>query len=168
MADPERGPAVYRYQDAEGRIHFVDEVDKIPGRFQPSAERVDLTRGSAWASESTRTVEYAPREEGIAGFARSIDPPSMGVGLAIGLVLAFLRSLVRGSGGWLIRAGLLAAVVVLLTGAYLGWLRRTAGKGEGFVATPAEMVEEARKAGLQLEQRLQHHKEMLERLDRGP
>lgn len=173
MSDPERQPVVYRYEDEHGQVHIVDALEKVPARFREAVEEVDLAPARAdvtarkSAPPAVRTGEFSANQ-GVVAFLGGLDPPSVGVGVALGLVLVFVGSLVRGSFGWLVKAGLLAAVVVLLAGAYLGWLHRTAGMGEGVLSTPSEMVEGARKAGLQLERRLQRQQEMLDHLERSP
>lgn len=160
MSDPARGPAVYRYEDEDGRVHFVDALDKVPETLHSRIERLPPRVGPA---------AEVPKSKSPGDFVRSLDVPSVGVGIAIGLVLVFLGSLVRGSAGWLVRAGVLLAVATLLGGAYLNWVQQSAGLGdEGIVATPSEIVEEAKKASRKLEKRLQSQRKTLEQLERGP
>jgi membrane protein implicated in regulation of membrane protease activity len=88
----------------------------------------------------------------------------LGFGVAL-LALPLLWLLVRGSGR---RAGalLFALVTVFAVIAYWGWVRRTTGQSDAWLASPSAMIDDARRAVDQVKQRQAERDELIRRIQR--
>jgi hypothetical protein len=140
----------YRFNDAQGRLHIVDSLDKVPAPLRARAERIELVAPSR-ESTSWRTGTHWTSF-------------GLGVGAALVLVLVFL-SLRR---GWspLLKLGLVIGAIALLAGAYFGWIRRQSGQSDSVLASPSALIDDARKAVDQANRRNREQEEALKEIDR--
>jgi hypothetical protein len=137
-----------------------DEVGRDPG--------TGATRATAAAQAgTTRAADPTPTS------LPSSQPEwaSFGLGLGAGLLLAFGASLLagRGDGGfqrWAIRSTLFVGVLLVCVSGYLGWTRRHAGLDGPLLASPQSLIQDARGAVEQVEQRRLAREQELEELKR--
>lgn len=78
-----------------------------------------------------------------------------GLGFAAALLVAFVASRLPGSMRWLARLAIVGGLVVVLGGAYLGWIRRQSGQSSDALATPSAMVGDAKSAVAKMNARIQ-------------
>lgn len=196
MPKPEASGALYRYRDPEQGWVFTNDLEAIPEaardtvqRFVPQADvgaaaeegarrlRDDAERAleelpakaRALGRRSKREAEAVQREVGdVLPFVRDLDLPSVAVGFAGALLVWVASSMLRRTGRLLFKVGAFALVVALVAGAYFGWLRRAAGLGEGRLSTPKAIVDDARKAADDMQDRLQKNERLLRQLEENP
>jgi len=134
----------YRFQDAQGRLHIVDSLANVPGPLRAHAERIELVapskQSTSWLS-GTHWTSFG-----------------LGIGVAFLLVLVFV-SMRRGSSA-LLRLGLVIGAIALLALAYLGWIRRQSGQSESVLASPSALIDDARRAVDQANQRNRSRKKL--------
>lgn len=195
MAEPSAGTKVYRYQDEDGTPVFVTSLDQVPKAHREGAELFVVdparalkkkagdklqaevkkleTEGVARAkalgakgldtakSISTKVVETVPH-------ADQLDPLSVGVGFGVAIVGGLMFRVLRSSVRVLVKVAVVVGVIALLAGGYLGALRKTAGLGGGgAVATPQQVLEDAKKAAAQANKRVIEQTRMLEKIEEG-
>lgn len=107
------------------------------------------------------------------GSSFEFDASSFGLGLGAGLLLALGLVFVGGRGEaggilqrWIVRSALCVGVVLLGTSAYLGWSRQHAGLGSAALATPQDLIRDAKGAVDQVRQRRLEQEKQLEELER--
>lgn len=126
------GSAVfYRYRNPSGRVVIVDSLSQVPASEREQAERVVLG---------------APPRAAGPTFTDRLDLPSFAAGFGLALLLASVVLFVtRGSLRWL---GFLLVLAVAIggSGAYFGWLRRSTGQDTAVFASPAALIEDAKRA----------------------
>jgi hypothetical protein len=148
----------YRYQDASGRVYIVDSRDKLPGAAREGAQRIELN--ASQTGQPQGALDAVP-------WASSIDAPSFllgfGAALFVGVVVFGFR---RGGSGTLAKVVAGGALLVAVGGAYLGWLRSTTGQGDSLMSSPKELVDDARRAVQQVEQRRKERDAVLDDLKR--
>lgn len=125
------GAQFYRYRTADGRTVIVDSLSNVPPAERAHVERVTLP------SDGGQLVTTAVNQ---------LDWPSFAAGFGLALVVgAVLSALFRRSGKAL--AGLLAVgLLVAGSGAYLGLIRRSTGQGQALLASPQQVIDDAKKA----------------------
>jgi len=129
----QRGAAVYyKFQDSSGRLHIVDSLESVPQALRPQEERV------AYSEPSTSVASVL--QHGLGAWQMF----GLGFGVALLVVLVFKR--LPGTMRIVLRLAIVAGIVCLLAGGYLGWLRRATGQGTDALATPAQIIDEARSA----------------------
>ena len=159
MAEP-----FYRYTDEDGRVHIVDRLDKVPAVERARAQEITPGRGGAVIPAPPVSVDGGSGGS-IMGFASDLDGPSVLTGVALAVAVQAGLLIVRRNGAVLLRGGLVLAAVALIGGAYLGWIRQRVGVGDGAVATPGQLVDDARRAVRQLKARLQEQQRVLRELE---
>lgn len=118
-----------------------------PARPLGSAQ-VTVPHGALTATHPPATDPAASGAQPPTGF--QLDLASFGLGLVSGLVVATLLALSRrsssqgGLGRWVVRSALVACVVMIAAGSYLGWVRRFAGVGNEGLVGPGRLVQDAR------------------------
>jgi hypothetical protein len=170
---------IFSWVDENGHTVISDSIADIPDKYRAIAKKISVEEAKASVRDLEKQVEKAKkkslkeaksvqREVGdVVPFVKDLDLPSFGVGVAFTLLVVFVLSLVRRTGRVLIKVGLLLAVVVLVCGSYFAWLRRAAGLGDTKLASPTEMIEDARDAAKAMEKRLTDQKRMLEKIEKG-
>jgi hypothetical protein len=166
----------YRYEAPDGRIVIVDSASKLPPAARDRAERIDMSQGGVGEErytvvESTETeADAAPGQETTASFESffpEVDSPSFGLGLGSGLLIAaLLLGVATGSGSGrfarkLFGFALACGIGLVLLGGYFGYLRHIGGGGEGGAASPQQLVEDAREAVEDMNQRQRERDEQL-------
>ncbi|MBN1609314.1 MAG: hypothetical protein JW940_21970 [Polyangiaceae bacterium] len=143
----------YRHEDASGKVTVVDSLEKLPAEVRAKAERVVLT--------GTPEVRVDPRGHAERATAAplpfGVDTASFALGLGAGMLSAgliglMLSRLSGGAGRWVVRGALTVGLAVLIAGSYFGWVRRTAGIGNGTLASPGQLVQDARDAAERVRQ----------------
>ncbi len=177
----------YRYEDPNGRLVIVDSLSKVPIAAREHVERVRLGGGSDQSGlqgslnvVEAPTVARAPVGEASSvarapfgpALPKSFDAASFGAGFGVGvIVVASVMFFFGRSGGGVLRrlvfgGALVVGLGALASGAYFGWLRRTAGQGDGAFATPADLVQDARSAVDGVNQRRAQQEQLLEEIDK--
>jgi hypothetical protein len=158
LADPSgQTQSFYRFQDEQGRLHIVSSWDEVPAGERGKAAGVDLNSEQA-------VSHYQPPTPDVA--APRVDWPSFALGFGAALLVGLTLKLVagRGSGRWLWRLVLVAGVGLMLTGGYLGVVRRAAGVGGGAFAAPSALLQDAKTAVEQMNQRQKQQAEELRKI----
>jgi hypothetical protein len=146
------GTTFYRYRDAQGRPVLVDGLSKVPSSARGSLETITLSpppAGSALAS--------ALRDE--------LHWPSFAAGAACALVLGLVFFGLRRVRSRGVRLGLSMAVIALGAAAYFGWVRRQAGESGELLASPAALIDDARKAVDKMNERNREQQRVLQELE---
>lgn len=119
------------------------------------------------APHAAMPTELAASKRG----AFELDGSSFGLGLGAGLLLALGLVFVAGrseAGGilqrWIVRSALFVGVALLGTSAYLGWSRQHAGLGGAALATPQDLIRDAKGAVDQVQQRRLEQEKQLEEI----
>jgi hypothetical protein len=130
--------AVYRYRGPDGRIVVVDSLSEVPEAQRPSAERVvAIDRPGAVATEMPWRFDW----------------PSAAVGFGAAALLALLLFASRRGSRVVLGLVLVLGLGVLATGAYFGLLRQSTGQGGSPFASPSAVIDDAKRAVEQMEQR---------------
>lgn len=174
------GPVVaYRYEAPDGRIVLVDALEKLPPHAREAAQRIDSSaedslQGSYTVVESVRSEigdEFETnRSDSPWDALPEVDGASFGLGLGVGcLIAAVMLRLSVGSGRFarrLLGVALVCGMGLLATGAYLGYLRNLsdADSGSSPLATPEELIREAREAVGDMNQRERQREAQIEKL----
>lgn len=152
--------AFYRWVDAQGRLHVVSSLDAVPVAERAKAERVTLTGDTAIGSVPASVPTSAPAKA-----AWHFDLGSFGIGVGVALAVALILRWMPGAGRGLLRVAVVLGIAALLTGLYLGSIRRATGASEGgAIATPSAMIEDAKAAVEKLNQRQKQQDEELRKL----
>lgn len=131
---------LYRYKDAAGVVHVVDELAEVPVHYRHQAEAV----GGTVTVEGRSALESATGEIGLRalqahntgqeklyaveqalarlGWKAKLHLPSMGLGAGLVIVTLLGWSAVRRRPGRLWRLVLMGAVAAAVGGGYAGWL----------------------------------------------
>jgi hypothetical protein len=122
----------YRFQDANGRTHIVDSLDSVPQASRPQAQR----------------IEYQPQPEpSVLQLPRTLSTWQIfGLGFVAALLVTFLFRRLPGTMRMVLRMGIIGGVIVLLGGAYLGWMRRATGQSHDALASPTAIIDDAKGA----------------------
>jgi len=132
----------YRYEDESGRLHLVDSLADVP-----LANRAHAT-----------CIEYTDDSPGLSRLlpARGVSGWQMfGLGFAAALLVAFVFTRLPGSMRWFARIAIVGGLVVVLGGAYLGWIRRQSQQSSDAFASPSAMIDDAKSAVAKMNARIQ-------------
>jgi hypothetical protein len=130
----------YRFQDASGRTHIVDSLDSVPQAARLQAQRI----------EYQAQPEPSPLQ-----LPRTLSAwQTFGLGFAAALLVTFLFRRMPGTMRLALRFGIIGAVVVLLAGAYLGWMRRATGLSSSALASPTAVIDDAKDAVAKMNARM--------------
>jgi hypothetical protein len=126
-----------------------ETVEKVGKEVEKKAEKVQHEVGEIWP------------------FVEDLHLPSIAVGFAGALFVFFVLTFVYKSGKLLVKIGLFVAIVILIAGAYFGWLRSAAGLGKARFSTPQEIVDDAQKAADQMQKRMKETEKTLKKIEEG-
>lgn len=149
----------YRYRDGSGRVAVVDSLARVPASQRASAEAVVLAPAGESATLSETAMSAAR------GLARDLHLPSFIAGLSSALLVALLVLVVGRKLGRLLRGALVVGVLGVGVVAYFGWVRRTTGQSGELLASPGALIEDARGAVQQLNQRTAEQQRVLQELE---
>lgn len=138
--EPKQGKAqvFYRWVDGDGRVHIVSSLDSVPEADRLKAALVLLNGADSSHGEYPALGSASFWQPEWTSFAAGF-----GVALLLVLIYRLLPSGLRSVTRWAIVLGAAAA----LTGAYLGWVRRSTGAaGAGALASPSALLEDAKSA----------------------
>ena len=145
----------YRFVDEKGRLHVVSSLDALPRDQRAGAERVELAPESALGRVPAATTERAWQ----------LEPGSFGLGFGAALLLSLLFRLLPGGWRSVTRVAVVLGISALLTGLYLGSIRRATGQAGGSaLASPSALIEDAKSAVEKLNQRQKQQDEELRKL----
>lgn len=163
MAEKASEGTYYRYESADGRVLITDSVDKLPPEARGSAERVEPVAIAQPSPTSTASVvpDVVHREAA----ARGIDATSFVLGFGAALAVAAVLFLLAKGSRLVLKVVVGTGVVCLLGAAYLGLLRNSTGQGDGPLATPGDLIEDARKAVRAAEQRQLEQQQLLDQVE---
>ncbi len=193
MAQPQITGAIYRYKDAQDHWVYTNDLESVPAGFSTTVEAFELRqsdadrlqdtaervreqaedalealpgRAKALTAQSEATARRGLREVGdVVPFVKELDAPSVAVGFALSLVIWVGSSVVRRSGRLLFKLLGLSLIVVLVLGAYFGWLRKAAGLSESQLSSPAALIQDARGAANKMQRKLRKTERTLRRLE---
>jgi hypothetical protein len=141
----------YRWVDEHGTVHVSQSLDAVP-----AAER-----------ERLQTVELdgtygAPASSGSGGFKP--DAASFALGFGAALLLSFL---VPQRWRGVTRVVAIVGAIVLATGAYLGWIRRsTGGDPNAVLASPSALIQDAKAAVEKVNERQRLQQQELQEIEK--
>jgi hypothetical protein len=168
MSEPTKSK-FFTYEDGEGHVYVVDSIEQIPKKYRELAEEVRLGERLRDARKhSLREAKKVQREVGdVLPFVNDLDLPSLAVGFALSLVVFLVFAMIRRTLGMMVKVALIGVIVCLLGGAYLGWLRRASGLGEGGLASPKEVIDDARRAASDFQKRIDAQEKTLKKIEEG-
>jgi hypothetical protein len=149
-----RSARYYRFQDASGRVHLVDSLDSVPQTLRARAACIEYP-----AEPSVLPSGLVP--QGSSGYQM------FGLGFAAALLVAFVFSKLPGSLRLFARFAIIGGVVVLLAGAYLGWLRRTTHQSADALAGPGALIDDAKSAVAKMNARISAEQAELKETERA-
>jgi hypothetical protein len=152
---PGQTQSFYRWQDAQGRVHIVSSLDEVPLAERAKLGRVDLNGADA--------VSHYPSDTPGTALPK-IDWPSAAIGFGAALLVAMVFRFVPNGWRWLGRLALVGGIGLLLTGAYLAAVRRSAGFEGGALASPSALIQDAKTAVEQMNQRQKQQDEELRKI----
>ena len=156
---PGSGQTFYRYTDKSGKVVIVDSVDKLPKSARANAEQLELAEGPGAIERGLDAVRRQSGDE-----AR-FNLPSFALGLGLAGVLVVVALLMKRTGSLFIAKIVgMVAVVALLGGLYLGLLRRSTGQSEGLMATPNDIINDAKHTVEQANEQRRKQQEMLDEI----
>lgn len=167
----------YTYEGPDGRVQLVDSLEKLPPAVRAKAKR-SVFEGDRSAPDTLGELlsgrdaaRDTPNDGPTAVSVTSVHVPSFALGVAAGLGVFFiLRWLSRPSptsfGKRLVGSlALTAGLVAVLSALYLGWLRRSSGQTDGLVATPSEVIDDAKRTMQLVEERRRAEQKQLDELE---
>jgi hypothetical protein len=152
-----RSQEFYRWVDADGRLHVVSSLEAVPAAERSRAEHVTLDGATALGSVPSRSAATSMWQPDLGSFSLGF-----GAALVLGLLFRLLPSGWRG----VTRVAVVLGIGALLTGLYLGSIRRAAGvSGAGALASPSALIEDAKAAVQKLDARQKQQEEELRKLE---
>lgn len=183
MSEPSKSK-FFTYEDGDGQVYIADSLERIPEKYQKLAKEVSveeavskiqeiqetasdrLKKAQRLKKQGLRKAKKVQREIGdVVPFVKALDLPSVAVGFALSLVFFLAFSFIKKTGKLLLKLGLIAAIVLLVAGAYFGWLRRAAGIDDDRLASPAEVIDDAKKAATKFRRRLDEQERTLKKIE---
>jgi hypothetical protein len=152
----------FSYTDAHGTEVIVQRLNEVPAQYQAKAKHIDLSKPAL----TLRTPGSYNSNVCLPGHATCFHWPSVAVGasaaLALGLTAVLLLRRARRMFWFLM--GL--AVVTVLSTAYLGYIRyQTSGAAAG-LASPAQLIDDARRAADSMKRSNEAQERLLQDLER--
>jgi hypothetical protein len=174
----DRGHVYYRYESPDGRVVLVDDLAKLPVDVRDKAQRMDhgatATPGTLHdvLTNSTRNpLTTSPSVESPALGFGSLHLPSFAVGVLGGLGMAMVVAWLAKSSSSsflkrvLVMLCLTTVMGLVLSSLYLGWLRKSAGLGDNLLATPTELVDDAKRTMERVKEQRRQQQEQLDALE---
>ncbi|MEP7049431.1 MAG: hypothetical protein ABJB12_03720 [Pseudomonadota bacterium] len=143
----------YKFQDSSGRLHIVDSLESVPQAMRPQAQRLAYGEPPSTVASST--------SEGLRGWPMF----ALGFGAALLVVLIFKR--LPGTMRIVLRLAIVAGIVCLLGGGYLSWARRATGLGSGVLASPQQIIDDAKNAVAKMNARQQADQAELKEIEQA-
>lgn len=168
---------LFAFEDGQGHTLIADSLEAIPAEFQKLAKKVDLPHAKAVVAELEKQAKSAKkgglakakeaqREVGdVIPFVKDLDIPSMMFGVGLTLTFVLVMSFVRRTGRVIAKLGMIVLIVAFVAGAYFAWIRRVAGLGDTKLASPTAMVDDAKKAAKQMQDKLDAQQRMLKKIE---
>lgn len=160
----------YRYEDARGRVVIVDSLSAVPPAERATAERIELDSKPAvpLPAPGDSDTPDPPPLPGTTQLAELDDLgvhwPSFAVGFGSAVALALLFLALRKLSTPLGRVVLFVGGILLLVAIYLGWIRRSTGQSDSPFASPSAVIQDARRAVEEMNQRNKKQDEQLDEI----
>jgi len=146
----------YRFQDAGGGTHIVDSIDDVPRASRANVQCIEYAAEPDAPNGLSGVLAHAP-----SGWQ------SFGLGVAATLLVVLVFRKLPGTMRLLLRVAVIAGVVALLAGAYLGWLRRTTQQASAAFAGPSSVIDDAKQAVAKMNARIQAQQAELKEIEQG-
>ncbi len=168
---------VFAFEDGQGHTLIADSLEAIPAEFREVAKKIDLdsakaavakleAKASAVKDGGLTQAKRAQREVGdVVPFVKDLDIPSMMFGVGLTLTFVLVMSFVRRTGRVIAKLGMILLIVAFVAGAYFAWIRRVAGLGDSKLASPTAMIDDAKKAAKQMQDKLDSQQRMLKKIE---
>lgn len=167
----------YRYEGPDGRVQLVDSLEKLPEEARSKAQRLDFPGSEKSALEGA--FEELLSEETTTTRDGATSTPSVpnvhwpsfviGMGAGVGAVLVLRLLLSPGSSSFgkrlLVSTALVIGLAAVLGGLYLGWIRKSTGQADGALATPQQIIDDAKRTMKQVEERRKEQEHQLDELE---
>jgi hypothetical protein len=142
----------YRYKGPDGRIVVVDSLSEVPAAQRPNAERIHYAEPPTPIAVATRDWRF--------------DWPSAGLGFGVAILLGIAVMASRRGSRAVLGIALLLVLMIAGTGAYLGLIRKSTGQGDSVLASPSAMIDDARRAVDQAQQRRREQDQVIRDIQR--
>lgn len=153
----QRSSAVfYRFTDASGRVHIVDSLDLVPAPQRARVERIQYD-----ARDEQTPVNGLLPEHGSLSEHGPIAWPTLALALAGVVVLWLVFRRLPGTLRLVLRLALVASLVALIGGAYLGWTRRVTHQSSDLIASPGALIDDAKSAVEKMNSRMKTQQDEL-------
>ena len=143
----------YRFQDSSGRLHIVDSLESVPQALRPHAERVAYTEAPSGAA--------ALLQHGVSSWQM------FGLGFAAALLVVLVFKRLPGTMRVVLRLAIVGGIVCLLAGGYLGWMRRATGQANDALASPGQIIEDAKSAVAKMNDRQRADQAQLKEIEQA-
>ncbi len=178
-------PQFYAYVGADGTLHVVDKLSLVPAKYRDSVQKLHFPSSPKTSEQLTASLSGGIAQEAERALVKAqklskqgskqvralkkqirptlshLDLPSAAIGFAAGLILILGISILRVSGRWILKLALIAVIIMLLAGAYLGAVRRVAGLSPNSLASPQAIINDAKKAVRAEEKRIRKQQRIL-------
>ncbi|MEQ9497016.1 MAG: hypothetical protein RIT81_09155 [Deltaproteobacteria bacterium] len=168
---------LFSFEDGDGHTLIADSLEAIPAKFRKVAKKIDEKDAAKVVAElkekavaakkgGLAKAKQAQREVGdVVPFVKDLDIPSMMFGVGLTLVFVFVLSVMRRTGRVLAKIGLVLLIVAFVAGSYFAWIRRVAGLGDTKLSSPTAMIDDAKKAAKQMQDKLEAQQRILEKIE---
>lgn len=147
----------FQYEDASGTLHLTDSLQAIPAELRDKAKPI-VVRELERAKGELRSKLDRNQDLPVVG---NVHLPSFGFGIAVSLAAVLALKLVWGGAKLVLKLAAIAAIVAVLGGMYLGWVRNQAGLGKGDLSSPQQLIDDARRAAEAAKKKLEaEHREL--------
>ena len=153
VAREQPGAVYYRFQDSSGRLHIVDSLESVPQALRPQAQRV------TYSEQPTSAAALLQR--GLSSWQM------FGLGFAAALLVVIVFKRLPGTTRIVLRLAIVAGVICLLAGAYLGWMRRATGQASDALASPAQIIDDAKSAVAKMNARQEADQAQLKEIEQA-
>ena len=143
----------YRFEDSSGRLHIVDSLESVPQALRPQAQRVAYTEQP--------TTLAAQLQHGLSSW----QVFALGFAAALLVVVVFKR--LPGTMRIVLRMAIVGGVICVLAGGYLGWMRRATGQASDALATPAQIIDDAKSAVAKMNARQEADQAQLKEIEQA-
>ncbi len=162
IGSPGSNAVFYRFADASGRVHIVDSLDLVPEPQRARAERIQYD-----ARDEQTPVNGLLPARGLLAEHGPIAWPTVALGIGGAVVLWLVFRHLPGTLRVVLRLALVASVVALVGGAYLGWTRRLAHQSSDLIASPGALIDDAKSAVEKMNARMKTQQDELKEAEQS-
>lgn len=157
----------FSYTDAQGTEVIVQHLNEVPAQYQAKAKHIDLSK-PAFTPRIPDSHTAAVRGNGVCleGLSTCFHWPSVVVGAATALALGLGAVLLLRRARRLFWSLIGLAVVTVLSTAYLGYIRYQASGAPAALASPADLIDDARRAASSMKRTSETQERLLKDIER--